>query len=169
MAPIAAVNADLTIAVSLGGADPNRTGVPPEPGPTTELINRMWRSTTALLDTSTARTVLDTPAARTVLNRFTNDGVEADDPDDKEASVPRLGGFEVMNRTIDIAQAALMRHTLAAYPPDLLIEVPRNACRSLEFHRADEVIEIGQELAAAALDALGVRPALDAGPLESGP
>ncbi|MDT5285271.1 MAG: hypothetical protein QOF88_160 [Mycobacterium sp.] len=169
MAPIAAVNADLTIAVSLGGADPNRTGVPPEPGPTTELLNRMWRSTTALLDTSTARTVLDTPAARTVLNRFTNDGVEADDPDDKEASVPRLGGFEVMNRTIDIAQAALMRHTLAAYPPDLLIEVPRSACRSLEFHRADEVIEIGQELAAAALDALGVRPALDAGPLESGP
>ncbi|MDT5325146.1 MAG: hypothetical protein QOF25_2298 [Mycobacterium sp.] len=32
MAPIAAVNADLTIAVSLGGADPNRTGAPPEPG-----------------------------------------------------------------------------------------------------------------------------------------
>jgi NTE family protein len=59
-----------------------------------------------------------------------------------------------MNRTIDVAQAALMRHTLAAYPPDLLIEVPRNACRSLEFHRADEVIDIGQELAAAALDAL---------------
>ncbi|MDT5105999.1 MAG: hypothetical protein QOI25_3512 [Mycobacterium sp.] len=155
MAPIAAVNADLTIAVSLGGADPNRTGAPPEPGPTTELLSRMWRSTTALLDTSTARTVLDTPAARTVLNRFTNDGVEIDDHD-KEASVPRLGSFEVMNRTIDIAQAALMRHTLAAYPPDLLIEVPRTACRSLEFHRADEVIEIGQELAAAALDALGV-------------
>jgi NTE family protein len=169
MAPIAAVNADLTIAVSLSGADPNRTGTPPEPGPTTELLSRMWRSTTALLDTSTARTVFDTPAARTVLNRFTNDGVEADDPDDKEVSVPRLGSFEVMNRTIDIAQAALMRHTLAAYPPDLLIEVPRSACRSLEFHRADEVIEIGQELAAAALDALGVGPAADVDPAESNP
>jgi NTE family protein len=79
--------------------------------------------------------------------------------------VPRLGSFEVMNRTIDIAQAALMRHTLAAYPPDLLIEVPRNACRSLEFHRADEVIEIGQELAAAALDALGV----GSNPVDSNP
>ncbi len=52
-----------------------------------------------------------------------------------------------MNRTIDIAQSALARHTLATYPPDLLIEVPRNACRSLEYHRAEEVIEIGQELA----------------------
>jgi NTE family protein len=47
-----------------------------------------------------------------------------------------------------------MRHILAAYPPDILIEVPRGAARSLEFHRADEVIDIGQELAAAALDTL---------------
>jgi NTE family protein len=118
----------------------------------------MWRSTTALLDTTTARTLLDTPAAKTVLSRFANDGVETDDHDDRtELSVPRLGAFEVMNRTIDIAQAALMRHTLAAYPPDLLIEVPRTAARSLEFHRAEEVIEIGQELAAAALDTLAPR------------
>jgi NTE family protein len=58
-----------------------------------------------------------------------------------------------MNRTIDIAQAALARHTLAAYPPDVLIEVPRSACRSLEFHRAAEVIDVGHELAAVALDA----------------
>jgi NTE family protein len=36
----------------------------------------------------------------------------------------------------------------------LLIEVPRTVCRSLEFHRAAEVIEIGHELAIAALDLL---------------
>jgi len=156
MAPIAAVNADLTIAVSLSGADPTRPATP-EPSPTVERLNRMWRSTTALLDTKTARTLLDTPTARSVLDRFTNDGIDPDD-DDQDGSVPRLGSFEIMNRTIDIAQAALMRHTMAAYPPDLLIEVPRTTCRSLEFHRADEVIEIGQELAAAALDALGSQP-----------
>jgi NTE family protein len=68
--------------------------------------------------------------------------------------VPKLGSFEVMNRTIDIAQAALARHTLAAYPPDVLIEVPRSACRSLEFHRAAEVIDIGRELAVTMLDEL---------------
>lgn len=70
----------------------------------------------------------------------------------KEVPVPRLGSFEVMNRTIDIAQAALARHTLAAYPPDLLVEVPRSACRSLDFHRAAEVIEVGRKLAVQALD-----------------
>ncbi|MEU0497720.1 patatin-like phospholipase family protein [Mycobacterium sp. NPDC006124] len=155
MAPLAAVNADLIIAVSLGGDDPTRAtpGPSPSPGATTERLSRMWRNTTALLDTTTARALLDTPAAKTVLSRFANDGVEIDDHDDHtETVVPRLGGFEVLNRSIDIAQAALMRHTLAAYPPDLLIEVPRTVARSLEFHRAEEVIEIGQELAAAALD-----------------
>ena len=60
-----------------------------------------------------------------------------------------------MNRTIEIAQSALARHQLAAYPPNVLIEVPRSACRSLDFHRAAEVIDLGHELASRALDCLG--------------
>lgn len=156
MAPIAAVNADLTIAISLSGPDPAARLGAPEPRPTAEFLGRMWRSTTALLDTTAAQRVLDTPAARSMLSRFSS-AVEPEVALEEAAGVasaPRLGSFEIMNRTIDIAQAALARHTLAAYPPDLLIEVPRTACRSLEFHRADEVIEIGQELAAAALGPL---------------
>lgn len=149
MAPIAAVNADLTIAVSLSGSE---TGDEPEPEPRSsgEWLNRVLSSTSALFDS---------PTARSVLSRFGASGPDdADDADGTtaefsvEPEVPKLGSFEVMNRTIDIAQAALARHTLAAYPPDLLIEVPRSACRSLEFHRAAEVIEVGQELASAALD-----------------
>ncbi|MGA5539157.1 patatin-like phospholipase family protein [Mycolicibacterium nivoides] len=176
MAPIAAVNADLTIAVSLSGGDPGTAPTPedPERRPTTEWLNRMMRSTSAVLDTASVRAMLDRPTARAVLSRFgasippedssepvDDEGADGpvDDPDAPEvaevpepADVPKLGSFEVMNRTIDIAQAALARHTLAAYPPDLLIEVPRTACRSLEFHRAAEVIEVGRELTARALD-----------------
>jgi NTE family protein len=59
-----------------------------------------------------------------------------------------------MYRAFDIAQSALTRHILSAYPPDLLIEVPRSACRSLDFHRAAEVIDVGRMLADRALDAL---------------
>jgi NTE family protein len=164
MAPIAAVNADVKIAVSLSGDDPTRRRAESEPRATTEWLNRMFRSTSALLDTKAARSLLDTPSAQSVLSRFSSgDSDPGDEPQDAEAgergaSVPKLGSFEVMNRTIDIAQAALARHTLAAYPPDLLIEVPRTVCRSLDFHRAAEVIDIGQELAAAALDILDSRP-----------
>jgi NTE family protein len=164
MAPIAAVNADVKIAVSLSGDDPTHRRAESEPRATTEWLNRMFRSTSALLDTKAARSLLDTPSAQSVLSRFSSgDSDPGDEPQDAEAgergaSVPKLGSFEVMNRTIDIAQAALARHTLAAYPPDLLIEVPRTVCRSLDFHRAAEVIDIGQELAAAALDILDSRP-----------
>ena len=146
MAPIAAVNADLTIAVSLSGSEAVGDHEP-EPRPTAEWLNRMLSSTSALLDR---------PTARAVLNRFGVGDPESDieaEPDE-EPDVPKLGGFEVMNRTIDIAQAALARHTLAAYPPDLLIEVPRSACRGLEFHRAAEVIDVGRTLAARALDTI---------------
>jgi NTE family protein len=157
MAPIAAVNADLTIAVSLSGSEAGGRyeATDAEPRATTEWLNRMWRSTSSLLDTNAARSVLDTQTGRAMLSRFGSIADE-DDPDDEPDGgfVPRMGSFEVMNRTIDIAQAALARHTLAAYPPDLLIEVPRTACRSLEFHRAAEVIDIGHELAAQAIKEL---------------
>jgi NTE family protein len=150
MAPLAAVNADIVIAVSLNGGDPGRAER--EPRPTAELLSRMWRSTTALLDAPAARTLLDAPATRSMLSRISASSEESDS--DVESAVPKLGSFEVMNRTIEIAQAALMRHTLAAHPPDLLIDVPRRTCRSLEFHRAAEVIDVGRELAVAALGAL---------------
>lgn len=180
MGPISAVNADLTIAVSLSGSEviSHRDA---EPGATVEWLNRMVRSTSALLDTAAARSLLDRPTARAVLSRFggpaesdsgsDNPDLEpsaADEADEADAAdaadatqlpaaapeVPKLGSFDVMNRTIDIAQAALARHTLATYPPDLLIEVPRSTCRGLEFHRAVEVIAVGRALADHALDAL---------------
>jgi NTE family protein len=150
MAPIAAVNADLTIAVSLAGSEAGGRYEPTdtEPRASTEWLSRMWRSTTALFERTGAA---PDEAAEELVDVSKNDPVEDADPVE---AVPRLGSFEVMNRTIDIAQAALARHTLAAYPPDVLIEVPRTACRSLEFYRAAEVIDIGRELAVAVLDEL---------------
>ena len=162
MAPIAAVAADMTIAVSISGDDPEASGRGRDwRPPSADWLNRMWRSSSSLLDTKAARSLLDTPTGRAGLGRFTaSDDEPLPEPDGRGTEepgtpgIPKLGAFEVMNRVIDIAQAALARHTLAAYPPDLLIEVPRTVCRSLDFHRATEVIEIGQELASAALDTL---------------
>lgn len=157
MAPLAAVNADLTIAVGVSGSEVIAKREP-EPGATVELLNRMVRSTTALLDTSAVRSLLDRPTARAVLNRFASDTdseVSGEDAELVEApGVPKLGSFEVMYRAFDIAQSALTRHMLSAYPPDLLIEVPRSTCRSLDFHRAAEVIDVGRLLADQALDSL---------------
>ena len=37
------------------------------------------------------------------------------------------------------------------YPPDVVVSVPKDACRSLDFHRAAEMVELGRELAETAL------------------
>ncbi|MGE2737770.1 patatin-like phospholipase family protein [Mycolicibacterium vaccae] len=158
MAPIAGVVADVTLAVSLAGDDPDPHREEHDARHNGEWVNRMWRSTSSLLDSKAARSLLETQTGRALLGRFTTgDDEPVADDDQPVPPVPRLGSFDVMNRVIDIAQAALARHTLAAYPPDLLIEVPRTVCRSLDFHRAAEVIEIGQELAATGLDTLEAR------------
>ncbi|HET9877167.1 MAG TPA: patatin-like phospholipase family protein [Mycobacterium sp.] len=159
MAPIAAANADLTIAVNLSGGVAPTAGDAAEDdgrGATAEWLNRMLRSTSALLDTNAVRSLLDRPTARAVLSRFGGaDPEPVDEPGaDERPDAPKLGSFEVMNRTIEISQAALTRQRLATYPPDLLIEVPRTACRSLEFYRAAELIDVGRELTGRALDGL---------------
>jgi NTE family protein len=151
IAPIAAANADLTIAVSVSGMEADVSDeVGLEIRPTRERLNRLWRSTSALLDRwSTGVAPFDIAEI---------DGEEHDeefDDSDRGTPVPKLRSFAVMMRSIDIAQAALARHQMAAYPPDILIEVPRTACRSLDFHRAAELINLGHELAARALDRPG--------------
>jgi NTE family protein len=62
----------------------------------------------------------------------------------------------MMNQSLDTMQSILTRYRLAGYPPDVLISVPRDACRSLEFHRAAEMIVLGRTLAAQALDGAGL-------------
>ena len=155
MAPIASANADLTVAVSVSGMEADQAGdVPagPETKATRERLNKLLRSTSALFDRFGTAEVVDpddVPDDTDDTDGVTDDDTLADDV--RESAMPKLGSFAVMMRTIDIAQAALARHQMAAYPPDVLIEVPRTACRSLDFHRAAEVIALGHELAARAL------------------
>jgi len=151
IAPIAAANADLTVAVSVSGMESDMTD---EAGtglrPTRERLNRLRRSTSALFDRlSTGAATFDIADIADGSTPAMADD-EFDDAD-RDTQVPKLRSFAVMMRTIDIAQAALARHQMAAYPPDVLVEVPRTACRSLDFHRGAELIELGRELAAKAL------------------
>lgn len=63
-----------------------------------------------------------------------------------------IGKFDVMNLTIETMQSALVQYKIAGYPPDLLVNVPKNACRTYDYHKAPELIQLGRERMAAALD-----------------
>lgn len=54
-----------------------------------------------------------------------------------------LGPYDIANQAFDAMQSTIARQKLAAYPPDHVIEIARNACGTLEFDRASEMIELG--------------------------
>ncbi len=61
------------------------------------------------------------------------------------------GALELLNQSMDLMQANLSRLRLAAYAPDLLIQMPRDVSTAFEFYRARELIELGRDRAREAL------------------
>lgn len=54
--------------------------------------------------------------------------------------------YDVVNKSFETMQGTLARMKLAAYPPDLEIDVPIDLCGTFEFNKASKVIEFGYEL-----------------------
>jgi NTE family protein len=62
-----------------------------------------------------------------------------------------VGAYDVAYLVFDAMQSTIARQKLAAYPPDLTIEIPRDVARTFDIDRAAELIELGREAAQAAL------------------
>lgn len=63
------------------------------------------------------------------------------------ADAPRIhepGALVLLARAMDLMQSNLSRLRLAAYEPDLLVQIPRDAAAVWEFYRAEELIELGR-------------------------
>ena len=170
VAPTSAVSSDVTIGVVLDADEGAEHGA--SRAPKTKGVIR--RNITPLLENDWVRSVRE---------RF---GVEADDSgshDAREEDAPAvsdgsddvetlstasevddgakaapMGRIEILLRSLDIMSIALTRYQIAGYPPDILIRVPRKAVRTLDFHKATEMIELGRALTAEALDKLPEEP-----------
>ena len=129
--PTAAAAADLTIAISLSGSrQPQEQSTPArEPAEPTwreELVDRVRRTV--------GRPVAE-PEPVSLLDEL------------------RIS--DVIGLSMDAMQGLIARYRMAGLPPDVLVTVPASAARSLEFHRAAEMIDLGRRLTAEALDAAG--------------
>jgi NTE family protein len=58
----------------------------------------------------------------------------------------QIGVFDLTLRSFETMQNAIAALKLAAYRPDVVINVPRDACSAHEFHRAKELIALGYRL-----------------------
>lgn len=176
IAPLAAAPADVVIGVDLGsegvGLDDDRleNGTPSDadaeesvqrsgetgPGMPLDAMSRLRRIGSHALDSDFVRSIVDRVAGDSLGG--SDQVIDAIAAEQRSGSgnagdaARKLSRFAVMNRSLDIMQEALARHQLAALPPDILIQVPRTAIRSLDFHRANEAIELGRTLTERALD-----------------
>ncbi|GAA1711618.1 MAG: patatin-like phospholipase family protein [Dietzia sp.] len=64
--------------------------------------------------------------------------------------------FDVVSQSIEAMQSILTGYRMAGNRPDVLVEVPSDSCSAFDFHRAEEMIELGRRLTAEALDREGL-------------
>lgn len=158
--PVAAtsgVPADVTVAVALSEEHLLSAGTTvdesPDPSVRAASPERMRRAANQMLEGDLVRTIAgwfagDRDAAQPLAGE-----TQAIEEDELFGALPRgLGMLDVMQLSLEALQSVVARYRLAGYPPDVLITVPKSAGRTLDFHRAEELISLGRERAAAALD-----------------
>jgi len=149
MEPVIGVDADFTLAVSLSGPrehDRLRNSPTKESAaqrPPNEWLDRFVKS---------AAGVWENEFVASILARFGRDGEPEPTRPAFEPPPPGLSLTDVASMSLDTMSALVNRFRLAAQPPDVLVEVPGDAAKTLEFHRAQELIALGRELTSAALD-----------------
>ena len=151
VSPMAALDADLTIAVSAGGEreDPPATAAvseSAEPRPVDEWIARFRRAAARTIESEAIRSVLSGHQADERSER--NDQLRAE-----SVALPEgLTGFDVMNYSLAAMQTVVTRYRLAGSPPDVLVTIPITDVRTMDFHLADTMISLGRTATERALE-----------------
>jgi NTE family protein len=131
VAPTTSDHSDLTIAVHLYGEMP----LPPlEPPPTPD---RERNSLDRVIDP---------------LLRQARSWLEEKDRKESEGEEEDYHLFDIIDQAIDSMQKTLVGYRLGGYPPDLLIQIPKEVCDVYDFHKAAKVIAHGRYAARNALD-----------------
>jgi NTE family protein len=156
IAPTVGARADLTVAVAVSGQHRTSASAPaavprPRGGHRGEVLRR---TATQVLDSDVLHGIgmrltalRSSPPARAA-HEIGGEVTEAV----FEALPAGLRMLDVVELSLEAVRTAVMRHTLAGHPPDVLITVPRSSCRTLDFHKAEGLIELGRRLAVEALD-----------------
>ena len=162
--PTVAVVADLTVAVSLSGVPATPAPASPlkessEPRPREEWAERLRRGAAGLLDADRFRAL----SGRLATVRRAANGAEAGTAEELEAHAPttlealpgEIGVRDLLNMSFDTMSALITRYRMASMPPDVLVTIPVNSCRTMDFHRASEMIALGRSLTIDALERAG--------------
>ena len=133
IAPTLNDSTDVTIAVNLAGVrESYRT---PEPEPTDDSEDSAPEGYRAAI-------------SEFVSSLFENERGNTEEPHPDVA--------ELLTKSIDAMQGSIARLKLAAYAPDIVVEIPRDSCTFFEFHRAVEMSDLGNRMTRKALEDAGL-------------
>lgn len=76
---------------------------------------------------------------RDTINRF----IARVSPSLGSSDEKELDMYDIAYQSFDAMQGSIARQKLAAYPPDVVVEIARSSSRTLEFDRANELIALG--------------------------
>jgi len=65
-------------------------------------------------------------------------------PENEKNNSAKMGFFDLINRSYDLTQDQLSDYMLRTHRPEVVVQVSRETCGTLEFHRAHELIEVGR-------------------------
>lgn len=137
--PLAAVHADLIVAVSVGGPPRGTPGRDAD-----DIVESARRRAQHARDMD----MLQRIRARLGWERT------GEAPNEAESQAPvNVRTLDVMELSLQAMQRMITRYQMANYPADVVIELPADACGTMEFHRARELMALGREAAIAVLDA----------------
>ena len=145
--PTVSDHADIIVAVNLSAPPLTRGGEESEPP--------LYRDQAGFMDEWNAGTAIGKAGMEA-------DKKEVASPPESKASEPlskrhekrnnQIGRLEMIYQSVEVMQSHLTQYKIAGYPPDVLIEIPKSSCRFFEFHRAQEMVDIGREAAKHVLD-----------------
>jgi len=174
--PTISSHADIIVAVNLSGEDDQQLRVPdaafgagPESSDTEEWLDSIRDKASRLFDWDAIKSMAghrsgqgestEEKISREVQKKQLQkpetkqpDRKRRDDHETIDWDKLGIGKFDVMNLTIETMQSALVQYKIAGYPPDLLVNISKNACRSYDYHKAPELIQLGRERMSSALD-----------------
>lgn len=164
MEPVTGVDADFTMAVALAGDRPRSFATRPAKEtsaqrPANEWLDRFVKGAAGVWENDFVTSITSRFGGRT----HEEEPGRTSPPRAFEPPPPGVRVTDVTAMALDAMGSLITRFRLAALPPDVLVTVPGDAAKTMDFHRASELIAIGRKLTIAALDeAFGD----DAGPPE---
>ncbi|MGN0924001.1 patatin-like phospholipase family protein [Ectopseudomonas mendocina] len=167
--PVVSSHCDLIIAVNLNATNQNHYQLPviERPAALKGRIDQLMASLGSRLP-SFRRKSEDEALLLAEEQRLADDVIPAAAPsrkDDQEEAAPKSASgsrvaefsgpaslLELVNQSFEVMQTSLAQYKIAGYPPDVLINVPKRACRFFEFYKAPELIMLGRQIARDTLD-----------------